>query len=90
MTDEVSRAAALAKIRLSEEEKLKAAEELKSMLSYLELLKTADVSGVGEDTETACEAELREDEAALGGMGAAITEAAPETFEDMFVVPRTV
>ena len=88
--DEVSRAAALAKIKLSDDERLKAAVDLDKMLGYFEILKSADVSGLSADDDAVCENELREDVPGVSAYSADIMSGAPLSASGMFVVSRTV
>ena len=88
--DEVSRMAALAKIRLTDKEKLKAAGDLDKMLGYFEILKSADVSDISADEEAVTETELREDVPGVSAYSADILSGAPASASDMFVVSRTV
>ncbi|MCR5118770.1 MAG: Asp-tRNA(Asn)/Glu-tRNA(Gln) amidotransferase subunit GatC [Lachnospiraceae bacterium] len=88
--DEVSRAAALAKIKLSDDEKLKAAGDLEKMLGYFEILKSADLSGISADEETVPEYELREDVPSESAICTGIMDGAPDAADGMFMVPGTV
>ena len=88
--DEVSRAAALAKIYLSDEEKIRAAGDLQKMLGYFEILKSADVSDISAEEEALSVSALRADKAEQSGLGDDIMKAAPAAANDMFVVPGTL
>jgi aspartyl-tRNA(Asn)/glutamyl-tRNA(Gln) amidotransferase subunit C len=88
--DAIDRAAALARIRLSEDEKSKAAADLEEMLKYFEILKKADINETAGDEESVKTDELREDKAVAGDMSAAIISAAPQSENGMFVVPETI
>ena len=88
--DEVTRAAVLSKLIISEEEKQKAASDLERMLEYFEILKSADVSGLDGSQDFIPVCELRDDETVDSGMSGDIAAAAPASHEGMFVVPKTV
>lgn len=88
--DAIDRAAALAKLRLSDDEKSKAAEDLKKMLEYFEILKSADLSHAPEAEETVDALRLREDKAVSCDVSETIVPEAPQSADKMFVVPETI
>lgn len=91
--EEVRRIAALARLKLSEEEEERFAEQLSSILGYVEELKALDVSGVEPMTHALAAGEepaLRRDEV-QDGLGAAVAVAsAPEKVGTHFKVPRII
>ncbi|MBL1147822.1 MAG: Asp-tRNA(Asn)/Glu-tRNA(Gln) amidotransferase subunit GatC [Pseudomonadota bacterium] len=90
-TGTVEKIARLARIRVSEEEKVKFAGELNGIMQWIEQLQDVDTEGVEPMTSVVdMSLHMREDEVTDGGMQEKILANAPEAAEGFFVVPKVV
>ena len=87
----VAHIAALARIRLSEDELAPLAEELSQILTWMEQLNEVDTSGVAPVASVAAmRLPMREDVVTDGGHRDDILGNAPQTARSFFVVPKVV
>ena len=87
----VAHIAALARIRLSEDELAPLAEELSQILTWMEQLNEVDTSGVAPVASVAAmRLPMREDVVTDGGRRDDILGNAPQTARSFFVVPKVV
>ena len=90
-TKTVEKIARLARIRMSDTEKEKYANELNGIMQWIEQLQEVDTDGV-EPLTSVVDMELfkREDEVTDGNIQEKILANAPENAEGFFVVPKVV
>jgi aspartyl-tRNA(Asn)/glutamyl-tRNA(Gln) amidotransferase subunit C len=87
----VRRIARLARIKVTDEEVPRLANELNGILGWIEQLNEVDVSGVEPMTSVvAMKMKWREDEVTDGGIPADIVGNAPQSEDNFFVVPKVV
>jgi aspartyl-tRNA(Asn)/glutamyl-tRNA(Gln) amidotransferase subunit C len=87
----VRRIARLARIKVTDEEMPRLAEELNGILGWIEQLNEVDVSGVEPMTSVvAMKMKWREDKVTDGGIPAEIVGNAPQSEDNFFVVPKVV
>ena len=87
----VARIAALARIKVPEADLAPLAEELSTILTWIEQLNEVDVSGVEPMSSVAqMTLPMREDEVTDGGDRDAILKNAPEAARGFFAVPKVV
>ena len=87
----VARIAALARIRVAEEELDGLASELSNILGWIEQLNELDTEGVEPMTSVvAMQAPMREDEVNDGGIPDQIVANAPAAADHYFAVPKVV
>ncbi|MDR0476326.1 MAG: Asp-tRNA(Asn)/Glu-tRNA(Gln) amidotransferase subunit GatC [Desulfobulbaceae bacterium] len=89
--DEVLRVAALARLKMDEEELAAMTGQLDAMLAYFELLKEVDTEGVIPTTHPFAKVNALRDDAPVGSLPAAAALAnAPAATAEFFVVPRVL
>lgn len=87
----VRRIARLARIKVAEDELPRLEGELNSILGWIEMLKEVDTSAVEPLTSVVAQKmKMREDEVTDGGIPAAVTQNAPKSEENFFMVPKVV
>jgi aspartyl-tRNA(Asn)/glutamyl-tRNA(Gln) amidotransferase subunit C len=87
----VRRIARLARIKVTDEEVPRLANELNGILGWIEQLNEVDVSGVEPMTSVvAMKMKWREDVVTDGGIPADIVGNAPQSEDNFFVVPKVV
>lgn len=90
-TGTVEKIARLARIRVTEEEKVKFAAELNGIMQWIEQLQDVDTEGVEPMTSVVdMSLHMRTDEITDGGIQEKILANAPEAAEGFFVVPKVV
>lgn len=90
-TGTVEKIARLARIRVTEEEKLKFAGELNGIMQWIEQLQDVDTEGVEPMTSVVdMTLHMREDAITDGGIQEKVLANAPESAEGFFVVPKVV
>ncbi|TNE32434.1 MAG: Asp-tRNA(Asn)/Glu-tRNA(Gln) amidotransferase subunit GatC [Alphaproteobacteria bacterium] len=90
-TGTVEKIARLARIRVTEEEKVKFAGELNGIMQWIEQLQDVDTEGVEPMTSVVdMSLYMREDAVTDGDMQEKILANAPEASEGFFVVPKVV
>lgn len=90
-TGTVEKIARLARIRVTEEEKVKFASELNGIMQWIEQLQDVDTEGVEPMTSVVdMTLHMREDEITDGGIQEKVLANAPESAEGFFVVPKVV
>lgn len=90
-TGTVEKIARLARIRVTEEEKVKFAKELNGIMQWIEQLQDVDTEGVEPMTSVVdMSLHMRTDEITDGGIQEKILANAPEAAEGFFVVPKVV
>ena len=90
-TGTVEKIARLARIRVTEEEKVKFASELNGIMQWIEQLQDVDTDGVEPMTSVVdMTLHMREDEITDGGIQEKVLANAPESAEGFFVVPKVV
>jgi aspartyl-tRNA(Asn)/glutamyl-tRNA(Gln) amidotransferase subunit C len=87
----VRRIARLARIKVSDDEVPRLANELNGILGWIEQLNEVDVSGIEPMTSVvAMKMQWREDQVTDGGIPAEIVANAPVSEDGFFVVPKVV
>ena len=87
----VKRVARLARIKVKEEDVPRLAGELNSILAFVEQLTEVDVSGVEPLTSVvAMKMKMRDDVVTDGGIPKDVTQNAPASEDDFFMVPKVV
>jgi len=87
----IRRIAALARIRVAEEELPRLAEEMNAILGWIEQLNEVDVDGIEPLAGAALRAlPMREDVVTDGGYPEQVLANAPERIGDFYVVPKVV
>ena len=87
----VKRVARLARIKVKEEDVPRLAGELNSILAFVEQLNEVDVSGVEPLTSVvAMKMKMRDDVVTDGGIPKDVTQNAPASEDDFFMVPKVV
>ena len=90
-TGTVEKIARLARIRVTEEEKVKFASELNGIMQWIEQLQDVDTEGVEPMTSVVdMTLHMREDAITDGGIQEKVLANAPESAEGFFVVPKVV
>jgi len=89
--DEVLHIAALARLKMDEEELTAMTGQLDALLGYFDLLKEVDTAGVVPTTHPFAKVNALRDDTPLGSLPAATALAgAPAATEEFFVVPRVL
>ena len=87
----VKRVARLARIKVKDEDVPRLAGELNSILAFVEQLNEVDVSGVEPLTSVvAMKMKMRDDVVTDGGIPKDVTQNAPASEDDFFMVPKVV
>ena len=87
----VKRVARLARIKVKDEDVPRLAGELNAILAFVEQLNEVDVSGVEPLTSVvAMKMKMRDDVVTDGGIPKDVTQNAPASEDDFFMVPKVV
>lgn len=87
----VRRVARLARLKVSEDDVPRLAEELNAILAFVEQLNEVNVDGVAPLTSVVSQAmKMRDDVVTDGAYAKAVTQNAPASEDEFFMVPKVV